>query len=107
MSTITAERIGCPRSRMQTLYKLSVPTTTKEHPEPFDHVLVSRGKMGDTCAFPADAGGRLLDGMGFGYAMGPSYWLSDDELDAFLQECIDQHEIDGGESLKFYATKEG
>lgn len=102
MSTITAERVGQPRTRMQTLYKLSAPTTSKQHPAPFEYVLVSLGRQGDTCVFPADADGRLLDGMGFGFAMGPGYWLVDDEFDAFVQECLDQHELDGGTASKFY-----
>lgn len=102
MSTITAERVRGDFPAGRALYKLSQPTTSEEHPEPFEFVVLSFGRDGDTCAFPANERGGIEDFFGFGFGMGPSRHLDDSELDAYVQECIDQHERDGGSGFTTY-----
>jgi len=88
----------------RTLYKLSHPTTSESHPDPFEYVVLSIGRAGDTCAFPSTSDGRILDMVGFGYGMGPNRWLVDEEFDPYIAECIAQHERDHGSGLAIYTA---
>lgn len=101
---ITAQRVPSELER-RVLYKLSEPVTTDEMPDPFTHVVVSLGSLGDTCAFPASASGAILDFFGFGFADGPNRWLTDGELDDYVEQCIQQHEKDGGAGTTDYESR--
>lgn len=97
MSALTASRVSASVSANRTLYKLSEPTTTEEMSgEQFQYVVLSLGRAGDTCAFPANDSGGVLDFIGFGFGVGPSRWILDEEKDAYIAACIEQHEKDGG-----------
>lgn len=98
MSTLTATRVDAPLRATRTLYKLSEPTTSEEMKgEQFEYVVLSWGSDGDTCAFPANESGGVLDFLGFGFGVGPSRWILDAEKDSYIAACIEQHEKDGGE----------
>lgn len=99
MSELTVERVRSV-SPTRWLYRLSEKTTTKElAPEQFDHIVLSLGRLGDTCVFPANAEGGVLDFVGFGFGMGPSRWLTEAEIDGFVEACVAQHVKDGGEGV--------
>lgn len=102
-ATLTAERSHEPAGAVgqRIVYRLSEPVRTDAYPHPFEHVALSRGRLGDTCVFPSDEEGNLLDLVGFGFGMGLSRYLTDDEADAFVTACIAQHLTDGGAGLKF------
>lgn len=51
-------------------YSRSVFTSYADGTETTEHVVVSWGRDGDTCIFPADTEGRLLDTLGFNGRMG-------------------------------------
>ena len=102
--TLTATRVPCDRMT-RTLYRLSETVTRSAGhglTVTFDHLVLSLGRDGDTCVFPADETGKILDFLGFGYGMGPSRWLVDEEFDAYVEECIAQHARDGGQALAIY-----
>lgn len=99
---MTATREPRDLGPTRTLYRLSEPTTSEGHPDQFEYVTLSRGRDGDTCAFPADAAGRIQDFVGFGFGMGPSRWLDDSEFDEYMAECIAQHEEDHGTGASIY-----
>lgn len=67
----------------------------------FDYITVSRGRLGDTCAFPANAAGGALDMIGIGYEMGPDWHLLDEELETYALECLELH--DAGATMGYYA----
>lgn len=101
-STLTAARVSCDIPT-RTLYRLSNFTTTEGMGgDRFEYVVLSLGRDGDTCAFPANEDGGILDLVGFGYGLGPSRWLMDSEMDDYIAECIAQHELDGGTGYKVY-----
>ena len=85
----TPRLIGQPVST-RWLYEMGDTFSTDRAGE-FDHVVVSLGTHGDTCAFPATAEGRLLDLDGFGFSLGPSRWLSLAEHEAYLADCVAAH----------------
>jgi len=97
---ITAERVpspsGAPSNRI--VYALSEPVMTRAYPHRFGHVVLSLGRYGDTCVFPSDDQGRILDSIGFGYGIGPSRWLAGEEFDDYVADCIRQHESDDGDA---------
>jgi len=74
----TYEEVENSRPARRWLYKLSTPIKwtqdyTKsyaEGDERTEFVVVSWGRDGDTCIFPADNEGRLLDTLGFNGRMG-------------------------------------
>lgn len=98
--TITAERVGEKQRDGRQVYRLSEAITSAAYPEPFEYVVLSLGRAGDTCVFPSNEKGNILDFMGFGYAWGPSRWLTDGEYDAYVSACIAQHEHDHGAGMK-------
>ncbi|MBO9555573.1 hypothetical protein [Cellulomonas sp.] len=100
MSDLTATRTGLITRATRTHYRLSQATTTEDHPTPFEHLVLSLGREGDTCVFPADGQGRLSSLVGFGYGLGMPRWLTDAEMDAYVAACITQHEADGGAGLR-------
>lgn len=63
--------------------------TTTDMREEFSHVVVSKGRAGDTCAFPSNSEGKITSLLGFGYEMGPDRWLQDDEIAPYLEECVE------------------
>lgn len=104
LSGLSATRIPCDFTT-RTLYQLSAPVTRDDargRAVTFDHLVLSLGRAGDTCVFPADDQGRILDMLGFGFGMGPGRWMVDCEFDDYVRECIDQHERDGGQSTSVY-----
>lgn len=98
-ATRSRERVGAVGQRI--VYRLSEPVKTDACPNLFEYVALSLGRAGDTCVFPSDEEGNLLDLVGFGFVMGVSRWLFDEEADAFVAACIAQHLADGGAGLKF------
>lgn len=100
---LTAERVSADIISTRTLYRLSEPTVTKGVTEPFEYLVLSLGRYGDTCVFPSNEHGNILDLWGFGFGVGPSRWLVDCEFDAYVQACIEQHIKDGGSGLTFAA----
>lgn len=97
---LTAERSSRTFGWTRLLYRLSEPTTTAAMPGvEFEHIVLSFGLLGDTCAFPADGEGRIISLVGFGFGIGPSRWLAGDEFDSYVRDCITQHEKDGGAGL--------
>lgn len=102
--TLTATRVGpaevAPHTR--TLFRLSEPAVSEDHPGPFQYIVLSLGRDGDTCVFPSDARGGILGWCGFGFGLGPSRWLAGEELDDYVTACIAQHEADGGTGLHIY-----
>lgn len=108
MSELTATRVPFDR-HTRTLYRLSETVTRIDalgRTVTFDYVVASLDRLGDTCAFPADHTGAILDMLGFGYGMGPGRWLTDDEMDGYVQECIEQHERDGGLACTIYSDEQ-
>jgi len=66
---------------------------------PSESVARALGRDGDTCVFPSNEKGNVLDFVGFGYGIGPSRWLHDQEKDAYVDACIAQHGLDHGAGL--------
>jgi hypothetical protein len=79
------------------IYKLSQAVTRFEHT--FDHLVLSWGRDGDTCVFPATPEGEIVDFVGFGFGLGPPYWLLDFEMQAYVDACIEEH-LAGDDGLK-------
>lgn len=89
------------------LYRLSEPIRYSNHADRLysggecttEYVLVSWGREGDTCIFPAEANGGIADMEGFNGRMG---W---DEPVARLQEWIDGAVYGGGIGESFAAVR--
>ena len=100
--TTTATRLDTEIGSTRTLYKLSEIRGVPEFKFldytgemlRFDHVVLSLGSGGDTCAFPADADGKIMQLIGFGFGMGPSRWLTEPEFDRYIDACIAEHHRD-------------
>lgn len=79
------------------LYRLSETVTCREHT--FDYLILSWGRDGDTCVFPADETGKIIDFAGFGWTWGPHRWLFPEEMQAYVDACIEKHLESDGEGI--------
>lgn len=94
--TLTATFVKQTRTN-KWLYKLS--ETVTQYGYTFDHLVLSWGRDGDTCVFPATPEGKIVDFVGFGFEFGPSRWLFDFEMQAYVDACIEEH-LAGNDGLK-------
>jgi len=82
---VTYEEVPHSRPARRWLYKLSRPVRftqgfDKEYSDgecTTEHVVVSWGRDGDTCIFPGDEDGRILDMLGW---VGRDYWVPASEF---------------------------
>lgn len=103
LENVTFEEVEHFRPARRWLYRLSTPirftnNDLKSYVEgelQTEYVVVSWGRDGDTCIFPADDEGRILDMLGFNGRMG---W---NEPVARLQEWIDGATYGIGSGLSF------
>lgn len=77
---------GSPLAHNRHLFDLGKTFTVEG--KPFTHAVLSWGRAGDTCAFPATSEGKILDFCGFGFGLGPSRWIMPDEFDDYIADCI-------------------
>lgn len=89
MFTRTPANVGSGRQ----LYTLTTPLKVEALPEPVKYLVLSLGRHGDTCLFPSDSEGRIMDLLGVGFNMGPNRWLTESEFDGYVTQCINQEKL--------------